>query len=447
MGFAKILGFVTPAILKFFEITARKLTQNKEEEKEYAFISWGVIAVCWCYSFANIHCTDGAFFSALLWIQEHWWILAAYILIMAWLPSVVAQKEREKGTFWADENYALRNRRFNLIGVGAACAVFGLADGVIIDFGALKYFYVDDLIPSIASVSVWIAIIYQQIERKNYKAKELDHDPALKHLNQKLNLLHLFHVYLLVIVSVVYLVSYTRYCWTYHIEIVIRPVYYYILITVALIFFYALSQHEHRYLYLTSIICIPIILISSVYWMTWFTFSREMRFWQWVFVFIHSMLYMFFIFKKEKIICVRRYEDNADSAHTGIRIGKREIIFENYFPLVLPVIVGIIYIIIWKLPSFIYRLPASEAYNYIDMICADTDINADEVIKQSEEQDMFNKEDGTYDIEAFMRFLSRDLGEQLVEKGIINEEGDVPSREVLNKRYVNKPRQTEAEIK
>ncbi len=24
----------------------------------------------------------------------------------------------------------------------------------------------------------------------------------------------------------------------------------------------------------------------------------------------------FFIFKKEKIICVRRYKDNADSAHT-----------------------------------------------------------------------------------------------------------------------------------
>ena len=45
-------------------------------------------------------------------------------------------------------------------------------------------------------------------------------------------------------------------------------------------------------------------------------------------------------------------------------------------------------------------------YNYIDMICADTDMDADEVIKQSEEQDMYNKEDGTYDIEAFMRFLS-----------------------------------------
>ena len=86
-------------------------------------------------------------------------------------------------------------------------------------------------------------------------------------------------------------------------------------------------------------------------------------------------------------------------------------------------------------------------YNYIDMICADTDMDADEVIKQSEEQDMYNKEDGTYDIEAFMRFLSRYLGEQLLEKGIIDEEGDVPSREVLNTRYVNKPRQTEAEIK
>lgn len=440
MEFTKILGFVTPVVLKFIEVIAKILTKNKEEEREYSYISNGLIFVCWCYSFVNMFCPDGAIFSALLWIQEHGWVVVVYLMTVAVLPSLVACNERGNGTFRADENYAIRNFKYNVMGAFASMAVFGLACRVIEDFSCLKYFYVDDLVPVVASVSVWIVIIYQQIERKKDRANELDHDAALKHLNQKLNLLHLFNVYFLAIVSVVYLVSYTRYCWTYHIKIVADPASVYVLISVALLFFYDLSQHEHRYLYVTCIICIPVILISSVYWMTWFTLNSETRFLQWIFVFVHSILYMFCIFRRENIIRINRYEGGKDSGHLRIRIGKREIVFENYFPLVLPVIVCIIYTIIWELPAFIDRMPAGEAYNYIDIICADTDVDADEVIARSQEQDMYNQEDGTYDIEAFLRFLSNELGAQLLDKGIIDEEGDIPARKDLNDRQVNKPR-------
>lgn len=74
------------------------------------------------------------------------------------------------------------------------------------------------------------------------------------------------------------------------------------------------------------------------------------------------------------------------------------------------------------------------------MIWKDTDLDADEVIKRSWEQEMYNEENETYDIEAFMRFLSWELDIQLLDKGIIDKQGDIPTREILEDRLRNKPR-------
>lgn len=438
----KVLGFVSPLILLIFEKIAEKADsgiekeekeeEKKEEKKEkrrYMYISVGLTAVCWIYSFVSILCPDGVIFSALLWIQANWWIAGIYILTAAILPSAVAKKEHTKRDFRANENYVGKNFKFNISGAAASCAVFGLVYLVVGDFNYLKFFYIEDLIPIIATVSVWIAVIYQKIERKKDKAGEVDHDTSLKYMNQKLNLLHLFNVFFLAIVSVVYLVSYTIYCRTYHIRFAIHPCAYYVLITVALIFFYLLSLHKHRYLYLTFIIFVPVILISSVYWMTWFTLNEKMRFWQWAFVFIHSMIYIFLVFKKERVIYTERNE-----------AGKRKIMSDNYFLLAIPVVVSLIFIIVYALPSFIDRLPANEAYNYIDMICADTDVDVDAMIEKAMEQEMYNEIDENYDIQAFMKFLATELGVQLMEKEVIKEVGDIPTREVLENKYINTPR-------
>ena len=434
MNFINILGFVSFLIYLLFEAIA--IIMKKEKEKEYVYISICLNIVHGIYLFANIK--DGVIFSALLWVQEHWWVAGVYILFAAVLPYVTAKKERNNETFWAKENYAIRNLKYNIMGVAASCAVFALIYSVVWDFSYLKYFYIEDLIPLLASVSVWIAIIYQKIERKKYKAKKLDHDPSLKHMNQKLNLLHLFNVYFLAIISVVYLVSYTIYCRMYNISVVINPRACYVLISITLFFFYIISQHEHRYLYLFTIIFIPVVLISTVYWMSWFSLSQEMRLWQWIFVYVHSLLYMFFIFKRERVICVKRYI-NGEKCR-GIKIWKWVLRFENSFLLVLPVVVGLIYFVVWALPSFIDRLPANEAYHYIDMVCEDTDLDADKLIEMAEEEEMYNEADETYDIEAFMRFLSEELGEQMLEKGIIEEQGSMPTRRVLQDLYLNAPR-------
>ena len=444
MLFTKILGCLMPIILGILAKIAEKVIQDKkqeeevEKEREYDYISIGVIIVCEIYSIVNIF-VDEAIFSTLLWIQDYWEIAGIYILSVAILPSVIAKKERRKGTFTAQESYADQNRKLNLRGAAASCAVLGLVYSIVGDFRYLKAFYIEDLVPVIASVSLWMVIIYQKIESKKYKAHKVDHDTSLKHMNQKLNLLHLFNVYFLAIISVVYLVAYTIYCRNNHIDIVIQPVAYYILITVALWYFYTLMQHKYRYLYILSIILIPVILIASMYWMTWFALSQKMRLWQWIFAFAHTMFFMFSIYRREKVICVRRYNGEGDCK--GKKFGKWEFKCENYFLLILPIIIGVIYFLAWVLPMFIDRLPANEAYHYIDLICEGTDVDADAMIEMAEEQEMYNEINGNYDIVAFMRFLSEELGEQLLEKGIIEEEGGMPTRDVLEERLKNAPRE------
>lgn len=97
------------------------------------------------------------------------------------------------------------------------------------------------------------------------------------------------------------------------------------------------------------------------------------------------------------------------------------------------------YAIVWWLPSSIDRLPASEAYNYIDMICTDTDIMADDVIEKAKGEKIYDETSSTYDIAGFMRFLSEELGEQLWKKRLI-EEGSVPEIGLLRSTYINLPR-------
>ena len=444
MYFTKIMGFAAPIILAAVE----KVDESQEKEKddgkekdreEYKRISIAVTIVCWIYSFVNIFCDDGIVFSALLWMQRHWGIAVAYILVGAILPSVVARKERRKGTFRANENYAKENLKLNLLGAAAACAVFVIIYIVVKDFSYLRFFYIEDLVPVIASVSVWMAIFYQKIERKKDRAGTLDHDASITHMNQKLNMLHLFNVFFLTVVAVVYIVAYTIYCQTYHVDVVVNGSYY-LLISVALLFFYVLSQHPHRYLYLISLVFIPVILISSIYWMTWFSAGQIVRRVQWVYAFVHSMIYIFCIFRREKIVYIKKYRKGTNSEIKGLRIGKWEIMVENHFLLFLPVVVAMIYIIVYELPLFIERLPANEAYKYIDMICTDTEIDADDVVERSREQKMYDEANDSYDIEEFMKFMSDELGVQLQEKGIIEDSGDVPSRDTLRNRYMNEPR-------
>lgn len=234
-------------------------------------------------------------------------------------------------------------------------------------------------------------------------------------------------MFFLAIVSVVYIVAYTIYCQTYHMGVAI-DVWCIFLLSVILGFFYVLSQHEHRYLYLMSITIIPIILISSLYWMTWISPGQDMRQSQWIFFVVHTLLYMLCIYRKEGVVIIKRRGRDKDTNSEG-----------NGLLLTFPLIIIMMYAIVWWLPSSIDRLPASEAYNYIDMICTDTDIMADDVIEKAKGEKIYDETSSTYDIAGFMRFLSEELGEQLWKKRLI-EEGSVPEIGLLRSTYINLPR-------
>lgn len=130
MLLTKILGFIVPIILGMLGKMADRLNQKnlekgeeEKEEEEYSYIAIGLIIICGIYSFVNIF-TDDVIFSGLLWIQNHWLIAGIYIFGVAVLPSVVAEKERGKGVFWAKEDYTVQNRKHNIRGGG--CLLFSV---------------------------------------------------------------------------------------------------------------------------------------------------------------------------------------------------------------------------------------------------------------------------------------------------------------------------------
>lgn len=450
IDFIKFLSVIALSISTFLEIIDEKQEQEKEKEKEkkkeikitYKHISIFLTILYFLYMLMDMFCANGIIISILPLIQRYWYIIFLYVLIAAIAPSVVAKIELKKGTFNAEKDYVSQNRKLNLYGAAAACASFLVAYIIIGDFGTLEAFYIDDIIPTVASVCIWMTLIYQKTEQKKERAGELDHSAKLKHINQILNLLHLFNVYFLSIVSVIYIVAYTIYCQIYHMGVAI-DIWCLFLLSVILAFFYKLSQHKYQYLYIISIIIVPIILISSIYWMTWIAPSREMRISQIIFIIIHSLLYIFFIFKHEGIISIEHvHKDEAidPKEKGGYKIGRWHIICRNYYLLIFPLIITILYIIVGRLPSAIERLPAYEAYNYIDMICTDTNLDTGNVIEKIKELNIYNETDDSYDIRGFMRFLSEELDEQLLEKKIIEKQGEIPTRDILENIYMKEPR-------
>lgn len=137
MVLIKIMDFVMPITLFILQKIAEKMFPD--QEKEYGYISLGMLIVSSIYSFVNIF-MDEVIFSIMFWVQNYWWIVGIYILLIAVLPSIIAQKERRKGTFKAHKDYAVKNCKYNVIGFAASSATFGLIYSVVGNFSYLKFF-------------------------------------------------------------------------------------------------------------------------------------------------------------------------------------------------------------------------------------------------------------------------------------------------------------------
>ena len=59
-------------------------------------------------------------------------------------------------------------------------------------------------------------------------------------------------------------------------------------------FFYICGLHQHRHVYLIFVIYVLVILIGSIYWMSWFTVNQDMNKLQTIFIMAHSLIYVLF---------------------------------------------------------------------------------------------------------------------------------------------------------
>lgn len=408
--------------LKKADKEADEQGKEKDEEKK----RYRNIMICLTIAY-GIYLTVDAYvgstvFSIISWLQNHKVLACIYIGVAAILPPALAWVEQKRGTFEAEKRYVLGNLVFNLLGVIAIGGLFTTVQWMIRDFYLLKGFYVEEIVCMTIPIGVWMVLCYQKTERQIEEKGGLDHDASLKNWNQKANLLHLFNMYSLAIISVVYIVAYTIYCQRYHVNRDMNA-WYYIVLSFPLIYFYVLSQHKLRYLNLVAYVVIPAILIASVYWTSWFSMNDKIRSYQWIFITVHSTVYILLVFRKEGVGIFGKH-------------GESDAVSDSYL-MVFPMIIIALYTIVWTLPKAIDRLPGNEAYNYVDMLCIDTDTEADTVIQKAMEQNMYDEEDHTYDVEMFMRFLSSELENELVGKGIIEKGGEIPARGDLSTWYLN----------
>ena len=359
-------------------------------------------------------------------------------MFFALIPPVIASWERKTKNARMEQSYIKWNRIYNFLGSLSACVMFGIVHDIVKDFSYLKEFQIEGIVSILIPICVALVLAYQSMEQH----KELpDHEAGTKWLNQKLNMLHLFHVFFFSSISVVLIVCYSIYCYIHNLQLTIHPNYFFFL-TLALLFFYSLSQHFHKHVYMVFVVMVPVILISSVYWMSWFSMSNKMRCVQWVFIVIHSLLYACLIFFRNKMIFIGKREEMENN-----RYGKPHKLMRNWvyaierggFQVILLLVIIICYFISWIVPILTQRVEGLVAENFINEICNNTDVKADEMIALAREQSAYDAENQDYDKGKYLEFVYKELYEQILDKGIIDENSTLLTYEELQHWYTTIP--------
>ena len=285
---------------------------------------------------------------------------------------------------------------------------------------------------------VWLVLSYQSLEQH----KELpDHDASIKWLNQKLNMVHLFHAYFFSSISVVLIVCCSIYYYIHNLQLTIQPNYF-VLLTLALLFFYSLSQHFHNHVYMIFVVMVPVILVSSVYWMSWFAMSKEMRFVQWIFIVVHSVAYTVLIFIKNKIIFIGEREDMDENRYGQPHKLRGSLVWameRGDLHAILLLVIIICYSVSWLVPMLTQRIEGGRAEYYIREVCKETNVKVDEMIELAKERCAYDMENQDYDRGKYLKFMYEELHEQILDKGMIDDENKFLTYEELVEWYPSAP--------
>lgn len=364
-----------------------------------------------------------AVFLMLSILQRAWtrYLIYAFILFLAVYPSYRAKKDRSKSPSAAEPDYVWKNCFFNCAGAFSAIGMLWIIHEEISDFLFLESFHVEETIQFLFPICMTIALSYQSIEQKN--ANHLDHDPSLKWPNQMWNLVHLFDTYFWALFSGALLLSYTRYCYIYHMPLVLNWRYL-LFLSLSLIFFYSCSNHPHEYIHMIFLAGVPAFLVGSLQWMSWFTMDKRMNLYQMIFVAVHMSIYMILIFMGKGLIVWKK------GTHTGIKYPALRQLFWG-----VPLIVTLaMYSILWLVPTSLGagRISLNYAGKCLNMICQDTSKDSTELLNEIKASEWFDDENERMDRTRFLRFLYENLQEELISKEIISEKAKTLTYEELD---------------
>lgn len=366
--------------------------------------------------------------------QRNWMGICLYIIFFALIPPAVAFWERKKEDSKIKPSYVKGNLIYNLLGAGSACAMIWVSCNIIGDFFCLIEFHAEGIVSILISACVWLVFAYQRIEQH----KDLpDHSADTKWLNQKLNMFHLFNAFFFSTISVVFIVCYSIYCYIHNLQLTIQPNYF-LALTIMLLFFYSLSQHFHQHVYMVFVVMVPVILVSSVYWMSWFSMSNMMRCVQWIFIVMHSLLYAFLIFYRNKMFYIGKREEMENGRYEKThKLGRNWVwaIEGGGFQMILLAIVIVCYSVSWIVPMLTKRIEGYWAENVIIILCENTDAKVDEMIALAKEKSAYDVVNQDYDKGKYLKFVYDELYLQILDQGIINADSTYLTYDALQGWY------------
>lgn len=423
--FSKILECI--AIVIGFE----KIKVEPEDTYEKIFKCVSVIPII--YLLLDT-CNYDLVFIALKFIHDYPISVCSCVGLIAILSPASAYIEMKKRGFTARDGYIWKNLLFNLFGTLSSCVMFLIACYIIHDFNVLRDFEIEGIISIFIPSCIAFVLLYQREEQQSRHVT--DHDPSIRWVNQVINMLHLFNVYFLAIISSIYIVTYTIYCRIHNIQIEIS-IFYFIFLQLALIFFYALSTQPHEYLHMILLVDVPAILISSIYWLSWFKITDNLIKMELIFIVFNMCLFTVLIMCRNKIIIVGAGPEPSDIYKVIICYRGKGLWIKNKsgFYFISTIFVILSYAFIWLFPMTTQKIPADDAEKYIIKICSDTEFNAAAVIKKMQESDMYNRRTDDYNRNDYMNYINGNLHNPIVEKGILDEYKKILKYEELIEWY------------
>lgn len=258
----------------------------------------------------------------------------------------------------------------------------------------------------------------------------MDHDASLNRIDQILNVLHLFNAFFCSLTSAAFIFAYTLYCRLIHVTLVL-DIWYLAALSILLIFFYVCGSHSLAHIRMVCMSNVPAILIASVYWMSWFTVSSRVFFWQSIFIVVHSLIYVTIIYRNMDFYASDEAQEQTNIWHrllSAIRHPKRALkkvgqkLVKYQFYIITLVIVTAIYAVFIFVPFFIAQrsvLSFNLSKKMIVAVCEETDRDAEAIFEEMKETEWANPETKTIDCVQFADFIYHTLRPELLEKDVI----------------------------